>query len=187
MHTNWIHKCCACKCAYLLGLGNKWETCLPLKTSVSIMQTKYEILIYRKQVFLHPVLYINEFIYSYCLQTKYVCIGIFLEVYFLQHTILNWQKKGVRKGDPLPSLISYLYAWKRKVTLKCMRTTWKLCTSCETLFTLVWCLMLSCGFCLLQRFRAGSSSLYPLRVDSWFIPFTVMVLWWVRNRALRVT
>ena len=56
------------------------------------MQTKYEILIYRKQVLLQPVLYMNEFIHSYCLQNKYVCIEIFLEVYFLQHTILNWQK-----------------------------------------------------------------------------------------------
>ena len=49
--------------------------------------------------------------------------------------------------------------------------------------------MLSWGFLLLQRFRAGSSSLYHLRVDdSWLIPrtFSVMVLWWVRNRAHRV-
>ena len=29
---------------------------------------------------------------SYCLQNKYVCIEIFLEVYFLEHIILNWQK-----------------------------------------------------------------------------------------------
>ena len=50
------------------------------------MQTKYEILIYKKQVLLQPILYINEFIHSYCLQNKYVCIEIFLEVYFLQHT-----------------------------------------------------------------------------------------------------
>ena len=64
-------------------------TCLPLKTSVSIMQTKYEILIYEKQVLLQPILYINEFIHSYCLQNKYVCIEIFLEVYFLQHTIFS--------------------------------------------------------------------------------------------------
>ena len=31
------------------------------------MQTKYEILIYRKQVLLQPILYINELIHSYCL------------------------------------------------------------------------------------------------------------------------
>ena len=56
------------------------------------MQTKYEILIYRKQVLLQPILYINEFIPSYCRQNKYVCIEIFLEVYLVPHTILNWQK-----------------------------------------------------------------------------------------------
>ena len=90
------------------------------------MQTKYEISIYRKQVLLQPILYINEYIHSYCLQNKYVCIEIFLEVCFLQHNIWNWQKtnKGVRKGDSLPSLIAYLYAW-----------TAKLFTSCDTLFT----------------------------------------------------
>ena len=80
--STYIRGGCACKCAYLLGLRNKWEKCLPLKTSVSIMQTKYEILIYRKQVLLQPILYINGFIHSYCLQTKYVCIEIFLEVLF---------------------------------------------------------------------------------------------------------
>ena len=74
------------KCAYLLGLRNR-ETCLPLKASVSIIQTKYEILIFRKQVLLQPILYINEFIHSYCLQNKYVCVEILLEVYFLQHNI----------------------------------------------------------------------------------------------------
>ena len=50
----------------------------------------FEILIYRRQVLLQPILYIYEFIHFYCLQHKYVCIEIFLEVYFLQHTILNW-------------------------------------------------------------------------------------------------
>ena len=53
---------------------------------------KLWILIYRKQVLLQSILYINEFIPSYCLQNKYICIEILLEVYFLQHTILNWQK-----------------------------------------------------------------------------------------------
>ena len=47
------------------------------------MQTKYELLIYRKQVLLQQILYINEFIHSYCLQNNYVYIEIFLEVYFL--------------------------------------------------------------------------------------------------------
>ena len=47
------------------------------------MQTKYEILIYRQQALLQLILYINECIHSYCLQNKYVCIEIFLEVYFL--------------------------------------------------------------------------------------------------------
>ena len=78
-------------CAYLLGLRHKWETCLPLKPILNIMQTKYEIIIYRKQLLLQAILYINGFIHSCCLQNKYVCIDIVLEVYFLQHTILNWQ------------------------------------------------------------------------------------------------
>ena len=60
------------------------------------MQTKYEIWIYRKQLLLQPILYINEFIHSYWLQNKYVRIEIFLEVYFLQHTFLNWQKTQYR-------------------------------------------------------------------------------------------
>ena len=47
----------------------KWET--PLKTSVSIMQTKYEKLISRKQVLLQQIWYINEFIQSYSLQNKF--------------------------------------------------------------------------------------------------------------------
>ena len=34
------------------------------------MQTKYEILIYRKQILLQSVLYINEFMHSYCLPNK---------------------------------------------------------------------------------------------------------------------
>ena len=62
--STYIRGGCACKCAYLLGLRNKLEMCLPLKTSVSIMQTKYEVLIYRQQVLLRLILYINEFIHS---------------------------------------------------------------------------------------------------------------------------
>ena len=46
----------------------------------------------QKEVLLQPILYIKEFIHSYCLQNKYVCIEIFLGVYFLQHNIWNWQK-----------------------------------------------------------------------------------------------
>ena len=56
---------------FTLSLKNKWETYLPLKTSVNIMQTKYEILIPRKQVFLQQIKYINELIHSYSLQNKY--------------------------------------------------------------------------------------------------------------------
>ena len=41
------------------------------------------------QVLLQQVLYINEFIHSYSPQNKYYCMEIFLEVYFLQHNILN--------------------------------------------------------------------------------------------------
>ena len=64
-------------------LRNKWETYLPLKTSVIIMQTKFEILISRKQVLLQQIKYINENIHSHSLQNKYFCKLIFLEVHFL--------------------------------------------------------------------------------------------------------
>ena len=46
----------------LICLRYKWETYLPLKTSVSIVQTKYESLIFRKQVLLQQIKYINKFI-----------------------------------------------------------------------------------------------------------------------------
>ena len=58
---------------YLIFLRNKWETYLPLKTRESIMQTKYEICISRKQVLLPEIKYINEFIQSYSLQNKCFC------------------------------------------------------------------------------------------------------------------
>ena len=56
------------------------------------MQTKYEILISRRQVLLPQILYKNEFIHSFSVQNKYFCTEIFLEVYCLQHNILDWQK-----------------------------------------------------------------------------------------------
>ena len=39
----------------LFNLRDKWETYLPLKTSVSIIQTQYETLISRKQVLLQQI------------------------------------------------------------------------------------------------------------------------------------
>ena len=51
------------------------------KYHASIVQTKYEILISRKQVLRQQILYINEFIYSSGVQNKYLCMEIFLEVY----------------------------------------------------------------------------------------------------------
>ena len=59
-------------------LRNKWETHLPLKTGVSIMQTEYRFFISRKQVLLQQIKYIKEFIHSNTLQNKYFCKQIFL-------------------------------------------------------------------------------------------------------------
>ena len=66
------------------------------ENQLSIMQTKYEILISRKQILLQQILYINEFIHSFSVQNKYFCMEIFLEVYCLQQNILNWQKSQYR-------------------------------------------------------------------------------------------
>ena len=60
----------------------------PLKTSVTIMRTKYEILISRKQFVQQQIKYITESIHSNSLQNKYFCKQIHLEVNFLQHFLL---------------------------------------------------------------------------------------------------
>ena len=48
------------------------------------MQTKYEILISRKQFLQQQIKYITKSIHSNSLQNKYFCKQIRLEVYFLQ-------------------------------------------------------------------------------------------------------
>ena len=82
-----------------------------MKTSVTIMQTTYEILISRQQFVQQQIKYISESIHSNSLQNKYLCKQIRLEVYFLQHFFFNWRYTvniGVRQGDTLPSFISGL-------------------------------------------------------------------------------
>ena len=69
----------------LICLKNKWETYWPLKTNVTIMQTKHEILISRKEFVQQHIKYITESIHSNSLQNKYFCKQIRLEVNFLQH------------------------------------------------------------------------------------------------------
>ena len=98
------------QCVHLICLTNKWETYLPLKTNVTVMQTKYEILISRKQFVQQQIKYITESIHSNSLQTKYFCKQIRLEFYFRQH-FFNWLYTvniGVRQGDILPSFIADL-------------------------------------------------------------------------------
>ena len=53
------------------------------------MQTKYEILISRKQFVHQQIKYITESIHSNSLQNKYFCKQIRLEVNFLQHFFFN--------------------------------------------------------------------------------------------------
>ena len=48
----------------LICLENKWKTYLPLKTNVTIVRTKYEILISRKQCVQQQIKYITESIHS---------------------------------------------------------------------------------------------------------------------------
>ena len=60
----------------------------PLKTSLTIMRTKYEILISRKQFVQQQIKYITESIHSNSLQNKYFCKKIHLDVNFLQHFLL---------------------------------------------------------------------------------------------------
>ena len=61
------------QCVNLICLKNKWEPYLPLKTNVTIIQTKYEILISRKQFVQQQIKYITESIHSNSLQNKYFC------------------------------------------------------------------------------------------------------------------
>ena len=72
----------------LICLRYKWETYLPLKTSFSIVQTKYESLIFRKQVLLQQIKYINKFINSYSLQNIYIYI-FFANKTFLRYIFCN--------------------------------------------------------------------------------------------------
>ena len=63
---------------------------MPLKTSESIMQTKYEICISRMQVILPQIKYINEFIRSYSLENKYFCKKYLFGGLFAVASLLNW-------------------------------------------------------------------------------------------------
>ena len=83
------------QCVNVICLKNKWETYLPLKTNVTIMQTKYDILISRKQFVQQQIKYTAESIHSNSLQNKYFCKEIGSEFNFLQHFFFffffNWQ------------------------------------------------------------------------------------------------
>ena len=67
--------------------------------------------------------FIHKWIYSFLLSPKQICLHwnlfwrfIFCSITFEIDRKLN---KGVRKGDPMPSIISYLYAWTAKLFISC--------------------------------------------------------------------